>query len=67
MEEKNYRFFPKRVQVDVTERGARAFVKEDIDGFLDWMFRSNDFTMNEYLNDNMENFTEFILTGGAAE
>lgn len=67
MEEKIYRCFPKTVRVEATERNARAFIKENVDNFLDWMFLSNEYTMSEYLDDNMENFAEFLLSGGGNE
>ena len=67
MEEKVYRYFPKAVRVEATEQNARAFIKEDMDNFLDWMFLSNEYTMSEYLDDNMENFAEFLLSGGGNE
>lgn len=67
MEEKIYRYFPKNVMVEATEQNARAFIKENVDNFLDWMFLSNEYTMSEYLDDNMENFAEFLLSGGCNE
>lgn len=67
MQEKAYQFFPKTVRLEVTEQNARDFVKDNVDNFLDWMFRSNGYTMSEYIEENMELFTEFILSGGAAE
>ena len=67
MEEKIYRYFPKADRVEATERNARAFIKENVDNFLDWMFLSNEYTMSEYLDDNMENFAEFLLSGGGNE
>ena len=67
MEEKIYRCFPKTVRVEATEQNARAFIKENVENFLDWMFLSNEYTMSEYLDDNMENFAEFLLSGGGNE
>ena len=67
MEEKIYRYFPKTVRVEATARNARAFIKENVDNFLDWMFLSNEYTMSDYLDDNMENFAEFLLSGGGNE
>lgn len=67
MEEKIYRCFPKTVRVEVTEQNARAFIRENVDNFLDWMFLSNEYTVSEYLDDNMENFAEFLLSGGGNE
>ena len=67
MEEKIYRCFPKPVRVEATEQNARAFIKENVDHFLDWMFLSNEYTVSEYLGDNMENFSEFLLSGGGNE
>ena len=67
MEEKVYRCFPKTVRVEATEQNARAFIKENVDNFLDWMFLSNEYTVSEYLDDNMENFSEFLLSGGGNE
>ena len=67
MEEKIYRCFPKTVRVEATERNARAFIKENVDNFLDWMFLSNEYTVSEYLDDSMENFSEFLLSGGGNE
>ena len=67
MEEKIYRYFPKTVRVEATEQNARAFIRENVDNFLDWMFLSNEYTVSEYLDDNMENFSEFLLSGGGNE
>lgn len=67
MEEKTYQFFPKTIRVEATEQDARAFIKENVDNFLDWMFHSNEYTMSEYLDDQVENFTEFLLSGGGNE
>ena len=67
MEEKTYRCFPKTVRVEATEQNARAFIKENVDNFLDWMFLSNEYTVSEYLDDNMENFSEFLFSGGGNE
>ena len=67
MEEKIYRYFPKTVRVEATEQNARAFIKENVDNFLDWMFLSNEYTMSDYLDDNMENFAEFLISGGGNE
>ena len=67
MEEKVYRYFPKTVRVEATEQNARAFIKENVDNFLDWMFLSNEYTMSDYLDDNMENFAEFLISGGGNE
>ena len=64
MEEKIYRCFPKPVRVEATEQNARAFIRENVDNFLDWMFLSNEYTVSEYLDDNTENFAEFLLSGG---
>lgn len=65
MEEMTYRCFPKKIRIEVTERDARNFVKDNVDYFLDWMFRSNEFTMSEFINDNEELFAEFLFAGGA--
>ena len=67
MDEKIYRCFPKTFRVEATEQNARAFIRENVDNFLDWMFLSNEYTMSEYLDDNMENFAEFLLSGGGNE
>ena len=67
MDEMTNRFFPKKIRIEVTEQDVRGFVKDNIDYFLDWMFKSNEFTMSEYLDDNMENFSEFLLSGGGNE
>ena len=67
MDEKIFRCFPKTVRVDATEQNARAFIKENVDNFLDWMFLSNEYTMSDYLDDNMENFAEFLISGGGNE
>ena len=66
-EEEIYRYFPKAVLVEATEQHATAFINENVDNFLDWMFLSNEYTMSEYLDDNMENFSEFLLSGGGNE
>lgn len=65
MDEMTCRFFPKKIRIEVTEQDVRNFVKDNMDYFLDWMFRSNEFTMSEYVNDNEELFAEFLLAGGA--
>lgn len=67
MDEMTYRFFPKKIRIEVTEQDVRGFVKDNIDYFLDWMFKSNEFTMSEYVNDNEDLFAEFLLAGGSVE
>lgn len=65
MDEMTYRFFPKKIRIEVTEQDVRGFVKDNLDYFLDWMFKSNEFTMSEYVNDNEDIFAEFLLAGGS--
>lgn len=65
MDEMTYRCFPKKIRIEVTEQDVRGFVKDNLDYFLDWMFKSNDFTMSEYVNDNEDLFAEFLLAGGS--
>lgn len=59
-----YHYFPKQVTVDATEKHVRKFIEENMDAFLDFMFKSNQFTLNEFIDDNEEYFEEFILSGG---
>lgn len=65
MDEMTYRCFPKKIRIEVTEQDVRGFVKDNLDYFLDWMFKSNEFTMSEYVNDNEDLFAEFLLAGGS--
>lgn len=65
MDEMTYRCFPKKIRIEVTEQDVRGFVKDNLDYFLDWMFKSNEFTMSEYVNDNEDLFSEFLLAGGS--
>lgn len=70
MEEKKIQWFPKQVRIEITEKEARAFIgesEESLEAFLDWMFRSHEYTMSEYIDSQMELFSEFVLSGGAAE
>lgn len=67
MDEMTYRCFPKKIRIEVTEQDVRGFVKDNLDYFLDWMFKSNEFTMSEYVNDNEDLFAEFLLAGGSGE
>jgi hypothetical protein len=49
----------------VSEKVVRAYIKEEPDPFLDFMFQTHGFTMSEYIDENLEQFCEFILSGGA--
>lgn len=61
----NQTWFPKPINFPVSDRVARAYIKENIDQFLDFMFRTHGFTVSEYIDENLEQFCEFILSGGA--
>lgn len=70
MPEPKIPFFPKKVLMDVTEKSVRAFItesEESLEAFLDWMFQAHDYTMSEYIDDKLELFTEFVLSGGGAQ
>lgn len=58
-------YFPKTINLEVSEATAKAFIKEDIDSFLDVVFHANPFTVDNYLDDKMDELTEFVLAGGA--
>lgn len=58
-------YFPKTINLEISEATAKEFIKEDIDGFLDVVFQANPFTVDNYLDDNMDELTEFVLAGGA--
>ena len=58
-------FIPKTISLEVSEATAKEFIKENIDGFLDFVFLVNPFTVDNYLDDNMDELAEFVLAGGA--
>ena len=58
-------YLPKTINLELSEDKAKEFIKEDIDGFLDVVFQANPFTVDNYLDDKMDELTEFVLAGGA--
>ena len=58
-------YFPKTINLELSEAAAKEFIKEDIDGFLDVVFQANPFTVDNYLDDKMDELTVFVLAGGA--
>lgn len=58
-------WFPKPIRFPVSEKVVRAYIKEEPDPFLDFMFQTHGFTMSEYIDENLKQFCEFILSGGA--
>ena len=58
-------FIPKTINLEVSEATAKEFIKEIIDGFLEFVFLANPFTVDNYLDDNTDELTEFVLAGGA--
>lgn len=58
-------YFPKKVSFELTDQAAKAFIKENIDGFLDFVFLAYPYTADGYLDDNQDELNEFILSGGA--
>lgn len=58
-------YFPKKMDFELTAQVAKAFIKEDIDGFLDFIFLAYPYAADGYLDDNQDELTEFILSGGA--
>lgn len=58
-------YFPMTINLELSEAAAKEFIKENIDGFLEFVFLVNPFTVNNYLDDNMDELTEFVLSGGA--
>lgn len=66
MDENKIRF-SRNVTVHVTEKMARAYIKDGLEDFLDWLFSDNSFTISSYLSDREQDFEEFIVSGGAAQ
>ena len=58
-------YLPKTINLELSEAKAKEFIKENIDGFLEFVFLANPFAVDNYLDDNMEELTEFVLAGGA--
>lgn len=59
--------FPTQLSVEITEQMVRAYVKENLSDFLDFMFPAYDFTMWSYISEREEDFWEFVLSGGTQE
>lgn len=64
MDEQKTVWFPKRICVETTQQQARAFVKEGLEQFLDYIFQAYPYAVSYYIDDNMELFHEFIVSGG---
>lgn len=58
------KFFPKQVTVEVDEKVSRAYIKENLEGFLDYLFRSREYTAYEYISEHEEDVLEFMMSGG---
>lgn len=61
------KFFPRNITIETTEKDAEKFIKENVDDFLDFMFKSNSFAVSEYIDEKESEFSDFILSGGAVE
>ncbi len=62
-----FKFFPKRIVIDATESDAKKFIKENIDDFLDFIMKSKDYAVADYIDKKESEFSDFILSGGAME
>ena len=58
-------FFPKTVCVELTEKAVREFIKENVDGFLDFVFLAYPYAADGYCDDNSDELLEFVVAGGA--
>lgn len=58
-------YFPKTVRVELTEKAAREFIKENVEGFLDFVFLAYPYAVDGYCDDNSDELVEFVLAGGA--
>lgn len=58
-------YFPKTINLELSDAAAKEFIKENIDGFLEFVFMVSPYTVDNYLDDNMDELTEFVLSGGA--
>lgn len=59
--------FETTITFHINEQIARAYIKEGMEDFLDWMFKSYSFTISSYISDREQDFEEFVLSGGAAK
>lgn len=64
-EKKTAIWFPKRICLETTEQQAEAFVKDGLDHFLEYLFQAYPYTVSNYIDDHLELFHEFIISGGA--
>lgn len=58
-------YFPKTIKLELSDDAVKEFIKENIDGFLEFVFLVSPYTVDNYLDDNMDELTEFVLSGGA--
>ena len=58
------KLFPAKVTVEIDETISRAYIKEDLERFLDYLFRSREYTAYEYISDHEDDVLEFMMSGG---
>lgn len=67
MTESIYPIFPKLVTVEVDERRALSFCVENHEALIEYIAKSNESIISDFIDDNKEAFDEFVLSGGMYE
>lgn len=63
-EETGYAWFPRQVRIEATEKHARDFCGENFEAFFNFVMAVSPYSIINYLDDNSEDFAEFVACGG---
>lgn len=68
IQDSTYKPFPRKIQVDIAVQLIQKFIKEEaLQDFLDFIVLENPYLLANYLDNQEENFSEWLLSGGGAQ
>lgn len=68
IQDSTYKPFPRKIQVDITVQLIQKSIREEaLQDFLDFIVLENPYLLANYLDNQEENFSEWLLSGGGAQ
>ena len=68
IQDSTYKPFPRKIRVDITVQLIQKFIREEaLQDFLDFIVLENPYLLANYLDNQEENFSEWLLSGGGAQ
>lgn len=62
-EQTGYPWFPRKVTIEATSKHAHDFCLDSFEAFFDFLFTAYPHAISSYLDDNEDQFTEFMTCG----